>query len=147
MQRLLAGGHGPVFDIAFDKDSIALLEKFWAEGKVVAAVCHGPAGLINVKTPSGEPIVKGKKVSTCPDWALQLIRCLLSEVAEIASLAALSTLFELPHSPQVTGFTNTEEEAVGKTKKVPYLLETKFVELGGNFERSPDWVSTKCVFV
>ncbi|KAI1802401.1 ThiJ/PfpI family protein [Daldinia bambusicola] len=57
------GGHGPMFDLATDKDSIALINEFWAKGKVVAAVCHGPAAFVNVKLPNGENIMKGKEVS------------------------------------------------------------------------------------
>ncbi|KAG4221668.1 hypothetical protein PC116_g29856 [Phytophthora cactorum] len=57
------GGHGPMFDLATDKDSIALINEFWAKGKVVAAVCHGPAAFVNVTLPNGENIMKGKEVS------------------------------------------------------------------------------------
>lgn len=56
------GGHGPMFDLATDKDSIQLIQEFWAAGKPVAAVCHGPAAFINVKI-DGQPLVKGKKVT------------------------------------------------------------------------------------
>eukprot|EP00210_Caulerpa_lentillifera_P003085 g2947.t1 len=42
---------------------------------------------------------------------------------------------------QVTGFTNTEEEATGNTKNLDYLLEDKMKELGGLFDRGPDWTS------
>ena len=42
---------------------------------------------------------------------------------------------------RVTGFTNTEEEAVGLTKIVPFLLEDKMTALGGTYQRGPDWAS------
>lgn len=96
----LPGGHGACFDFATDKDLIALVEKFWAEGKVVSAVCHGPCGLVNVKAPNGEPIVKGKRVN---------------------------------------GFSNSEEEGVGKTARVPFLLETELIKVGGSYEKGADW--------
>jgi len=57
------GGHGPMWDLSGDKNSIALIEQFWAKGKPVAAVCHAPAALLEVKTPSGESLLKGRKVS------------------------------------------------------------------------------------
>ncbi len=57
------GGHGPLWDLAEDKDSIALIEKTIASGKPVAAVCHAPGVLRNVKTPDGSPLVKGKRVT------------------------------------------------------------------------------------
>ncbi|KAJ5612872.1 hypothetical protein N7510_006066 [Penicillium lagena] len=43
------GGHGPMFDIANDSDSIALIREFWESGKIVSTVCHGSAALLNVK--------------------------------------------------------------------------------------------------
>ncbi|KAI1376404.1 ThiJ/PfpI family protein [Hypoxylon crocopeplum] len=57
------GGHGPMFDIATDAASIALVGEFWAKGKVAAAVCHGPAAFVNVTLPGGDNIMKGKQVS------------------------------------------------------------------------------------
>ncbi|KAH8668736.1 ThiJ/PfpI family protein [Xylariales sp. PMI_506] len=57
------GGHGPMYDLATDKDSIALINEFVAAGKPVAAVCHGPAVFTNVVLPSGEHLVKGKEVT------------------------------------------------------------------------------------
>lgn len=94
------GGHGIVFDGPKDETFKALGEKFWAEGKIVSSVCHGPAGLVNMNAPDGTSIFKGKKCR---------------------------------------GFSNTEEEAVGKTAVVPFLLEDKLKELGGLYEAGSDW--------
>lgn len=94
------GGHGPLWDLATDKDSIKLIEEFTRQEKPVAAVCHGPAVLIQAKTQNGEPLVKGKKVA---------------------------------------GFTNSEEEAVQLTNIVPFLVEDKLKELGGNYSKAADW--------
>ena len=58
-----AGGHGPLWDLAEDRDSIALIERLYAAGKPVAAVCHGPAVLRRAKAPGGAPLVKGKDVT------------------------------------------------------------------------------------
>lgn len=52
-----------MWDLYDDKNSIALIQSFWAEGKPVAAVCHAPSALLNVKDEKGEPLVKGKKVT------------------------------------------------------------------------------------
>lgn len=57
------GGHGPLWDLAEDRDSIALIEKMYAQGKPVAAVCHAPAVLRHVRTPAGLPLVQGKRVT------------------------------------------------------------------------------------
>jgi putative intracellular protease/amidase len=56
------GGHGPMWDLAEDSHSIALIEAFYSSGKPVAAVCHAPGVLHRVKS-QGQPIVKGKRVT------------------------------------------------------------------------------------
>ena len=57
------GGHGPLWDLTTDKDSIKLIEDFWKSKKPVATVCHAPSALLNVMEENGEPLVKGKKVT------------------------------------------------------------------------------------
>ncbi|MBF8964528.1 type 1 glutamine amidotransferase domain-containing protein [Pontibacter sp. FD36] len=94
------GGHGPLWDLANDRESIRLIEEFTKQQKPVAAVCHGPAVLAEAKAPNGEPLVKGKKVA---------------------------------------GFTNTEEEAVQLTNIVPFLVEDRLKELGGDYSKADDW--------
>jgi putative intracellular protease/amidase len=56
------GGHGPMWDLVDNTDSIALIESFYNSGKPVAAVCHAPAVLHRVVY-QGAPIVKGKRVT------------------------------------------------------------------------------------
>jgi putative intracellular protease/amidase len=96
------GGHGPLWDLAEDKISIALIEAFYQAGKPVAAVCHAPGVLRHVKDADGQPLVKGKRV---------------------------------------TGFTNSEEEAVQLTKVVPFLVEDMLKEKGGVYSKGADWAS------
>ncbi|WP_243366632.1 type 1 glutamine amidotransferase domain-containing protein [Fundidesulfovibrio soli] len=57
------GGHGPLWDLAQDDDSIALIEELFDSGKVVAAVCHGPAVLRDARKADGEPLVAGLKLT------------------------------------------------------------------------------------
>ena len=57
------GGHGPLWDLHNDSDSIALIEGFIAARKLVATVCHAPAVLLKAKDQNGDPLVKGKKVT------------------------------------------------------------------------------------
>lgn len=94
------GGHGPMWDLAVDAHSIALIERFLSQGKPVAAVCHAPAALVNAKGTDGRPITAGKRV---------------------------------------TGFSNSEEEAVGLTDVVPFLLEDRLIQNGGIYEKGADW--------
>jgi putative intracellular protease/amidase len=96
------GGHGPLWDLAEDKTSIALIEAFAKADKPVASVCHAPGVLRHVKGPDGAPLVKGRKV---------------------------------------TGFTNTEEEAVGLTDVVPFLVEDMLKANGGQYSKGADWGS------
>jgi len=96
------GGHGPLWDLTGNAKSIALIESFIQARKPVAAVCHAPAALVQVRGADGEYLVKGK---------------------------------------QVAGFTNTEEEGVQLTEVVPFLLEDKLKEIGGDYSKGPDWAS------
>jgi putative intracellular protease/amidase len=57
------GGHGPLWDLAEDRASIALIEAFLAADKPVALVCHAPGVLRHVRTPAGRPLVEGKQVT------------------------------------------------------------------------------------
>ena len=95
-----AGGHGPLWDLAEDRYSIALIETMYAAGKPVAAVCHAPAVLRHAKAPDGSLLVKGKSV---------------------------------------TGFSNTEEDAVQLSDVVPFLLEDELKAKGANYSKADDW--------
>jgi putative intracellular protease/amidase len=57
------GGHGPLWDLAEDANSVALIEAFIAAQKPVALVCHAPGVLRHVKQADGSPLVKGKQVT------------------------------------------------------------------------------------
>ena len=94
------GGHGPLWDLAEDHNSIALIESMYAAGKPVAAVCHAPAVFKHTKTSEGFPLVEGKSV---------------------------------------TGFSNSEEDAVQLTEIVPFLVEDELKAKGGNYSKGDDW--------
>ena len=94
------GGHGPLWDLAENLDSIGLIESMYGAGKPVAAVCHAPAVFRRTNSPDGTPLVKGKSV---------------------------------------TGFTNTEEAAVGLTDIVPFLIEDMLKANGGQYSKKDDW--------
>lgn len=96
------GGHGPLWDLANDPKSIALIEAFAAAEKPTGFVCHAPGVLKDVKGAGGEPLVKGRAV---------------------------------------TGFTNSEEEAVGLTEVVPFLVEDMLAANGGRYSKGADWSS------
>ncbi len=57
------GGHGPLWDLVENPTSIALIESFVRAGKPVAAVCHAPAALTEVRGKDGQYLVKGKRVT------------------------------------------------------------------------------------
>ena len=61
------GGHGPLWDLTKDANSIALLEAFQQQGKPMALVCHAPCALLNVKLPNGDALVKGKSATGFSD--------------------------------------------------------------------------------
>ncbi|MCW1884986.1 type 1 glutamine amidotransferase domain-containing protein [Luteolibacter flavescens] len=61
------GGHGTMFDLATDEGTAKLLTTLNADGKIIAAVCHGPAALVGAKGTDGKPLVAGKTVATFTD--------------------------------------------------------------------------------
>lgn len=93
------GGHGPMFDLAVAHNSQKLIAEFAEKGKVLSAVCHGPAAFVNVKLSDGKHLLEGKTV---------------------------------------TGFTNVEEEQVGLTKVVPFLLEDALIKAGAKVEKADE---------
>ncbi|OYX82013.1 MAG: type 1 glutamine amidotransferase domain-containing protein [Flavobacteriales bacterium 32-34-25] len=93
------GGHGPLWDLAKDRNSIILIESFYNNNKPVAFVCHAPGVLKDVKI-KDEYLVKGKKI---------------------------------------TGFSNSEEAAVGLTNVVPFLLEEVLQANGGIYSKTENW--------
>ncbi len=59
----LPGGHGTMWDLPQSATLAGLLSGAWAQGKVLAAVCHGPAGLLQVRDANGHPVVAGRRVA------------------------------------------------------------------------------------
>lgn len=59
----LPGGHGTMFDLPYSKKLQQLLRQFYESNKIVAAVCHGPAGLIGATLSNGQPLIAGKRVN------------------------------------------------------------------------------------
>ncbi|MBK8787796.1 MAG: type 1 glutamine amidotransferase domain-containing protein [Chitinophagaceae bacterium] len=71
------GGHGPLWDLANDTNSILLIQDFYKNKKPIGFVCHAPAALIKVKDENGEALVKGKMVtgfSNAEEEAVQLTK-------------------------------------------------------------------------
>ncbi len=58
-----AGGHGAMWDFADNKELAAIASEIYENGGIVAGVCHGPAGLVNIKLNSGKYLVDGKKIN------------------------------------------------------------------------------------
>ncbi|MDD1507294.1 type 1 glutamine amidotransferase domain-containing protein [Pseudomonas sp. CNPSo 3701] len=57
------GGHGPLWDLAESRESIALIESFERAGKPIGFVCHAPGALRHVKAADGSPLIKGRRVT------------------------------------------------------------------------------------
>ena len=57
------GGHGPLWDLSNNADSIVIIETMYAAGKPVAAVCHAPAVLLHAKSMDNKPLIQGKSVT------------------------------------------------------------------------------------
>ena len=59
----VVGGHGTMWDLSENADLQRILPAAYAQNKIVAAVCHGPAALVNLKDASGNSLLKGKRVA------------------------------------------------------------------------------------
>lgn len=97
---LFAGGHGTMWDFADDPHVKRIIREVYESGGVVAAVCHGPAALVNATLSGGAYLVAGKSVAA---------------------------------------FSDAEEEAVGLTKVMPFLLESALVRRGAKYSKAPLW--------
>lgn len=75
----LPGGHGPMFDLPEDENLQRLLGDFYESGKIISAVCHGPAGLVGARLADGTPLVKGKTL-TCYTYSEEVAAKLDKEV-------------------------------------------------------------------
>ena len=75
----LPGGHGPMFDLANNPQLASLIRDFHAQGKPIGAVCHGLAGLANVKLADGQYLVSGKEV-TSYSWQEEVLAQLDKDV-------------------------------------------------------------------
>ncbi|UOQ52777.1 type 1 glutamine amidotransferase domain-containing protein [Hymenobacter cellulosivorans] len=95
-----AGGHGAMWDLPDNTAIAGIAAAIYQRNGLVAAVCHGPAGLVNIKLNDGSYLVAGKKIN---------------------------------------GFSNEEEALVKLTTIVPFLLENKLIERGGQYEKSAPW--------
>lgn len=60
---LFAGGHGTMWDFADNAELAKITADIYEQGGIVSAVCHGPAGLVNVKLSNGKYLVDGKKIN------------------------------------------------------------------------------------
>lgn len=69
----LPGGHGTMFDFPGSDALADLVTRTFEAGKVVSAVCHGPAGLVSAKLSDGSPLVKGRKVAGFTDSEEQAV--------------------------------------------------------------------------
>ncbi|WP_051257714.1 type 1 glutamine amidotransferase domain-containing protein [Desulfovibrio cuneatus] len=62
-----AGGHGTMWDFPENQELAAITRNIYEQGGIVSAVCHGPAGLVNVRLSNGEFLVAGKRVNSFTD--------------------------------------------------------------------------------
>lgn len=58
-----AGGHGAMWDLADNTELAAIAASIYEHNGIVSAVCHGPAGLVNIKLSNGNYLVSNKKIN------------------------------------------------------------------------------------
>lgn len=96
----LPGGHGTMFDYPKSARLKSVVEQTLTSDKIMASVCHGPAGLTTAVDANGKSLLAGRRV---------------------------------------TGFTNSEEDGVGLSDTVPFLLEDRLKDIGADYTSGPDW--------
>jgi len=94
------GGHGPMWDLGDNEEIASIIQDFDSQEKPIGLVCHGVVALKGVKSDTGAPFVKGKRL---------------------------------------TSFTNGEEDAVGLSEVVPFLLEDALKDEGAIYRKADDW--------
>lgn len=95
-----AGGHGTMWDFPDNAELADIARRIYEADGIVAAVCHGPSALVNIRLSDGKYLVNGKHISA---------------------------------------FTNEEEKAVNLDKVVPFLLQSKLIERGADYEKAGMW--------
>lgn len=93
------GGHGPLWDLTNDRNALSLIEGMLAADKPVALVCHAPGILTKVRSPNGEPIAKGRKVTGFTN----------SEEAAVQLVDVVPYLLEDVLKEQGANFSSTED--------------------------------------
>lgn len=87
---MLPGGHGTMWDFAESEPLAALVSRVHARGGVVAAVCHGPAGLVGATRPDGRPLVEGLRVAAFTDAEEEAVK--LTDVVPFLLSSRLAAL-------------------------------------------------------
>lgn len=128
-----SGGHGPMWDLAEDPVSIALLESFYNSGKRIALVCHAPGVLRHVKY-QGAPLVKGKHVTGFTNGEEEAVK--LTHVVPFLvedELLRLGAIFEKKANWQPFSITDgrliTGQNPASSTSAAQALLKAVAVEV------------------
>ncbi|MEO8892387.1 MAG: type 1 glutamine amidotransferase domain-containing protein [Coleofasciculaceae cyanobacterium] len=137
-----AGGHGTMWDFPDNESLARIASTLYEQGKVVGAVCHGPAGLVNLKLSNGEYLVAGKTVSAFTNEEEKAV-----ELAEVVPFALESKLIE--RGAKISKAANfqphivvSERLVTGQNPTSAAGVAEKMVELLNNLTAQPSPVST-----
>lgn len=122
------GGHGPVFDLAGDLNIAKIVEYFFNEGKLISAICHGLAGLVNAKRDDGKSILYHKKVTSFTNEEERIVK-----LTELVPFLLESRLKELnadyiAHKPWSEHVETDGHIITGQNQNSAQLLAEKIIE-------------------
>ena len=90
----LSGGWGAAYDLGTSETLGQKVSEAWAAGKVVGGVCHGPLGLLLAKDETGEPLVKGRRLTAVTDKQVEQLGITMTPQHPERELRAAGALFE-----------------------------------------------------
>ena len=90
----LSGGWGAAYDLGMSETLGRKISEAWAAGKVTGGVCHGPLGLLLAKDETGEPLVKGRRLTAVTDKQVEQLGITMTPQHPERELRAAGALFE-----------------------------------------------------
>jgi len=127
------GGHGAKYDFPYHPDVNRMVSGFMEAGKVVSAICHGPAAFLGARLSNGSSVIKGRRVTAFTN----------EETREMNRIQELPFLLKrLSHHwsmPRAESSISHVFRASLYTNVMWSYLESKMRELGAKFEAAPNW--------
>jgi putative intracellular protease/amidase len=101
-----AGGWGAAFDLGQSEELGRKVSDGYAAGRVLGGICHGPLGLLRGRTPAGELIVRGRRITAVTDKQVDQLGVAITPLHPETALRQAGALFESKTHPARDFFAN-----------------------------------------